>query len=85
MPTLQVRSILKSNLRISFSAAFDFLSFHTVWAISGLMRRNNRKLLDYLVGAGEQSRWNFEIERLGGFQIDNQLVPAWSLNWKITR
>jgi hypothetical protein len=27
-------------------------------------------LLDYLVGANEQDRWNFEIERPGGAQID---------------
>jgi hypothetical protein len=28
-------SILKSNLRISFSSRLKFLSFHTAWALSG--------------------------------------------------
>ena len=39
VPTSQARSILKSNLRISFSSRFDFLSFHTAWAHRNILQR----------------------------------------------
>jgi hypothetical protein len=45
----------------------------------------NQTSFDHLVSAGEQSGWDFEIETLGGLQIDTQLVPLGSLNRKITR
>src|SRR4029079_13329487 len=38
------------------------------------MQCSKQRLLDYLVGAGEQRWWEFEMERLGGLQIDNHFV-----------
>ena len=38
------------------------------------------RLFDHLVGAGEQSRWNFEAERLGGFVIDYKLELSFQLD-----
>ena len=40
-------------------------------------------LFDHLVGTSEQRRWDFEVERLGGFQIDHQLVLGRGLYWQV--
>jgi hypothetical protein len=45
--------------------------------------RGYDELLDDVVGDGEQARWNGETERLGGFEIDDQIELGGRLNRKV--
>src|SRR6478736_3189364 len=41
-------------------------------------------LFDHLVGAREKRGWHFEVERVGGFTIDEKLECCWSLHREFT-
>ena len=52
-------------------------------AVSDVM--NSRRSLDHLVGAGEQSRWNFEAERFSRLDIDDRHKLGCLFNWDVAR
>jgi hypothetical protein len=49
------------------------------------MRRSKASLFNQLVGYEEDARWYGESERLGNFEVDDQLVLCWRFNWKVGR
>src|SRR5262245_3944845 len=50
-----------------------------------VQKRTSSTLLDDVVGAGDQRRRYSKAERLGSFEVDDQLVLCWQLNRKIAR
>jgi len=41
------------------------------------MHRNKSQSLDHLIGDGEQLEGHVEAERLGGFEVDDDLESSW--------
>ena len=49
------------------------------------VQQTNIAILDHLVGEGEQRLRHCQTERLGGFEIDRQLVFGWRLYRQVGR
>jgi hypothetical protein len=54
-------------------------------ATSGHEQMQQRRLVDHLVGGGEQHWWHSEAKRLGSLEIDDQLVLGRSLHRQVHR
>jgi hypothetical protein len=54
-------------------------------AISGLLHRNKELLFQHLVGNSEERRRHIQSERLGCFEVDDQLVFGGRLNREVGR
>ena len=47
--------------------------------------QQTKALFDHLIGAGEERRGHFDVERLGGLQIDEQLEFVGPIDRDVTR
>jgi hypothetical protein len=54
-------------------------------AKTGSCTATNSPLFDHLVGDAEQLIWHSEAERLGGLEVDDQLVLGRRLHRKLAR
>ena len=51
------------------------MSFHTAWAMSGLTQCSKTTFLfDHLIGARAHDIWHVEAERLGDFEVEDELL-----------